>query len=103
MSLTDTAVRNTKPAGEPRKLADGGGLHLLVTSAGGKLWRLSYRYSGKKKTLSLGKSGSSGRHAQLLHPALHAALVGEEGEKIAANQRRLGREVISADMGEGRK
>jgi hypothetical protein len=103
MFLTNTAVPNTKPAGKPRKLADGGGLHLLVTPGGGKPWRLSYRYSGKQKTLSLRKSGSSGIHAQFLHPALHAALVGEEGEKIPTYQRGLGREVISADMGEGRE
>ena len=54
MSLTDTAIRNTKPSLKPRKLADGGGLNLLVTPAGGKLWRLSYRYLGKQKTLALG-------------------------------------------------
>jgi len=54
MALTDTAIRNTKPSVKPCKLADGGGLHLLVTPAGGKLWRLSYRYLGKQKTLALG-------------------------------------------------
>jgi len=33
---------------------DGGGLFLLVTKAGGKLWRLKYRFEGKEKLLSLG-------------------------------------------------
>ena len=30
MALTDTAIRNAKPGDKPRKLADGGGLHLLI-------------------------------------------------------------------------
>jgi integrase len=54
MSLTDFTIRNTKPARSPQKLADGGNLYLLVSPAGGKLWRLNYRYLGKQKTVSLG-------------------------------------------------
>ena len=52
--LTDTAVRNAKPDFKPRKLADGSGLYLIVTPAGGKWWRLKYRFGGKEKLLSLG-------------------------------------------------
>ena len=54
MGLTDIAIRNAKPSSRPRKLSDGGGLHLLVSVAGGRLWRINYRYLGKQKTLSLG-------------------------------------------------
>jgi integrase len=36
------------------KLFDGGGLFLLVTPTGGKLWRFKYRFDGKEKTLYLG-------------------------------------------------
>lgn len=36
------------------KLSDGGGLFLLVTSGGGKLWRLKYRFGGREKLLALG-------------------------------------------------
>ena len=54
MALTDFAIRNAKPGDRPQKLSDGGNLYLLVTPAGGKLWRLNYRYFGKQKTLSLG-------------------------------------------------
>jgi len=54
MPLTDIAVRNSKPSDRPQKLSDGGNLYLLVTPAGGKLWRVNYRYLGKQKTLSLG-------------------------------------------------
>lgn len=54
MALTDTAVRNARPAGKPQKLADGKGLYLLLAPSGGKWWRFDYRYGGKQKTLSLG-------------------------------------------------
>lgn len=52
--LTDTTVRTAKPADKPYKLFDGGGLFLLVTPAGGKLWRLKYRHGGKEKGLAFG-------------------------------------------------
>jgi integrase len=54
MSLSDAKVRNAKPADKPVKLSDSGGMYLLVTTAGGKCWRLKYRFGGKEKTLSLG-------------------------------------------------
>ena len=62
MPLTDTSIRNAKPgrtpAGKettkPYKLADEKGLYLEVAPAGGKWWRLKYRFGGKEKRLSLG-------------------------------------------------
>jgi integrase len=54
MPLTDTAIRNAKAEEKDRKLTDGGGLYLFVTSKGGKLWRLKYRFDGKEKLLSFG-------------------------------------------------
>jgi integrase len=54
MKLTDTAIRKAKPKDKPYKLSDGGSLFLLVHTNGGKYWRLSYRYAGREKTLSLG-------------------------------------------------
>lgn len=54
MALTDTTIRNAKPAEKPLKLFDGGGLFLLVAPTGGKLWRLKYRFDGKEKLLALG-------------------------------------------------
>lgn len=38
----------------PAKHSDGGGLHLLVSPQGSKLWRLAYRIDGKQRTLALG-------------------------------------------------
>jgi integrase len=55
MALTDTAVRNAKPRERDYKLADSGGLYLLVTAAGGKLWRLKYRAAGVERKLAIGR------------------------------------------------
>ncbi|QDB99740.1 integrase arm-type DNA-binding domain-containing protein [Mesorhizobium sp. 8] len=53
-NLTDARIRAAKAAEKPYKLADGGGLHLFVSPAGGKLWRYRYMFGGKEKLLSLG-------------------------------------------------
>jgi integrase len=55
MALTDTFVKNVKSTGKPAgdKHTDGGGMYLLV-NAGGKYWRMNYRFAGKRKTLALG-------------------------------------------------
>ena len=52
--LTDRAIKPLKPRGKPYKAADGDGLYIEVTPAGGKLWRLKYRFGGKEKRLSFG-------------------------------------------------
>ncbi|MDR3300684.1 MAG: Arm DNA-binding domain-containing protein [Candidatus Accumulibacter sp.] len=54
-ALTDTQITDAKPADKPRKLADGKGLHLVITSNGHKFWRLKYRFDGREKLLSFGK------------------------------------------------
>lgn len=54
MPITDVALRNARPRNRPYKLADGGGLYLQVTTAGGKYWRLKYRFLGTEKLLSFG-------------------------------------------------
>jgi integrase len=54
MPLTDTAIRKTKKATKPFKVADEKGLFLLVAPSGGKLWRMKYRFDGKEKLISFG-------------------------------------------------
>lgn len=56
MALSDVAIRKAKPGAKPVKLADGGGMYLLVRPDGSKWWRLDYRrpVTGKRNTLSLG-------------------------------------------------
>jgi hypothetical protein len=52
--LSDIQVKSAKPKESDYKLADGGGLYLLVTTTGGKLWRVDYRFDNKRKTASFG-------------------------------------------------
>lgn len=54
MSLTDTKVKNARPAEKAVKLADGFGLYLLVHPNGSKYWQLGYRFDGKQKVFSIG-------------------------------------------------
>ena len=54
MPLTDIKLRNTKAKDKQFKVSDQHGLYLLVTPAGGKLWRFDYRFEGKRKTLAFG-------------------------------------------------
>lgn len=53
--LTDKAVKAFVAQSErSKKLADGGGLHLFITPAGGATWRIKYRIDGKEKIYSIG-------------------------------------------------
>ena len=54
MALTDTQCKTAKKADKPYKLSDEKVLFLFVTPAGGKLWRLKYRFNSKEKLLSFG-------------------------------------------------
>ena len=54
MKLTDTFLRSIKATGNAQKYTDGDGLYLFVSPSGGRLWRMDYRFSGKRKTLSIG-------------------------------------------------
>jgi hypothetical protein len=54
MALSDLAVRNAKAGKKQQKLTDGGGLYLLVTPSGGRLWRLKYYFLGAEKLLAIG-------------------------------------------------
>ena len=54
MPLTESQAKNAKPREQAYKLADAGGLFLLVQPNGARLWRLKYRHGGKEKLLSFG-------------------------------------------------
>ena len=55
VTLAAKDVSNAKVKDKDYKLSDGGGLFLLVTPSGGKLWRLKYRFENKEKLLALGQ------------------------------------------------
>ena len=54
-TLFATTVASAKPKDRSYKMFDGGGLHLFVKPNGSKLWRLTYSWLGKQKTLSFGQ------------------------------------------------
>lgn len=54
MALTDVRIRQTKPDAKPLKLSDGGGLQLVISPAGGRSWKLAYRFSGRQRELTIG-------------------------------------------------
>jgi integrase len=54
MGLTTKEIENAKPVGKPYKLTDGGGLCLLISPTGAKLWRWRYRVNGTEKMMALG-------------------------------------------------
>ena len=54
MSLSEFTIKAAKPRERPYKLADSGGLYLLVQPGGSRLWRMKYRVDGKEKSLAFG-------------------------------------------------
>lgn len=52
--LTDTQARKAKGGEKPYKLADSGGLFLLVSPTGHRSWRMKYRFGAKEKLLTFG-------------------------------------------------
>lgn len=53
-SLTDLGIQRAKPREKAYKLKDDRGLYLLVTPAGGRLWRLRFSIDGRESMVSLG-------------------------------------------------
>lgn len=54
MRLTNLIIKNAKPKEKAYKLFDGGGLYIEILPAGGKYWRMKYRYEGNEKRIALG-------------------------------------------------
>jgi integrase len=55
MPLTVRAVEAAKPKDKPYKLADGQGLYLFVSPAGGKSWRANFSAGGRQQTRTDGR------------------------------------------------
>ena len=95
MALTDLAIRKATATGKVQRHADGGGLYLEVSPAGGKWWRFKYRHGGKEKRLSLGTYPDTGlADARAKHAAARKLLAagidpGEQrkAEKLATQER----------------
>jgi integrase len=54
MPLSDIKIRNAKPGPTTQKLSDGEGLQLWVSPAGGKSWKLAFRFGGKQRKSEFG-------------------------------------------------
>ena len=52
--LTDTQIRNLKPAEKAKKYTDGG-LYLYIAKTGSKLWCMASHFNDKEKLLSSGE------------------------------------------------
>jgi len=55
MALTEMEIKHLKAKDKVYRVADGGGLCLEVSPAGGKHWRWRYTYHGKGQMLALGR------------------------------------------------
>jgi integrase len=67
MALSVVAIKAAETRDKAYKLSDRDGLYLLVTPAGGRYWRMNYRYLGKQKTLAFGvwpDTGLAGARAE---------------------------------------
>jgi integrase len=54
MSLTDLEVRRAAAQERTYRISDGRGMYLEISPAGGKYWRLKYRFNDREKRLALG-------------------------------------------------
>lgn len=52
--LTDTRCKNEKAGPKPRKISDGNGMYLYISTAGAKIWRMAYSDGGKEQVKVLG-------------------------------------------------
>lgn len=73
--LSNLQCLKAKPNVKPYRLSDSGGLFLLVTPTGGKLWRWKYRFDGKERLMAFGKYPDVGlAQARVLHAKARAQL-----------------------------
>ena len=67
MALTTIGITNLKPKKADYRVADGGGLYVLVRPNGSKLWRYVYRLNGTRRTYSIGEWGEGPNRVSLKH------------------------------------
>jgi integrase len=88
--LTETAIARAKPRSAAYQMTDGRGLFLLVTSAGGRLWRFKYRHGGVQKQMGLGKYPDVPiDRARSLHEAARKLLATGVDPMVARKAQRL--------------
>lgn len=83
MALTTVGITNLKPKKADYRVADGGGLYILVRPNGCKLWRYDYRLDGSRRTHSIGEWGEGSNRVSLkqardAHDVARAAVARDE-------------------------
>ncbi|MFP6558223.1 tyrosine-type recombinase/integrase [Paraburkholderia sp. B3] len=102
--LTPTRLNNAKPKEKAYKLADGGGLFVMVQPGGSKTWAYQYRMDGKRREVTIGRypeiavADARDRHAE------YRAML-EQGQDPAAHKRtdeaeRKARAILTAGEGQ---
>ena len=100
--LTDTAIRAAKGREKPYKMADGGGLHILVKPDGTRYWRYNYRHAGKDRTMALGVYPDvSAKSAREKHAAARAQLAAGADPMAERKQEKHAIRAAAADDFEG--
>ena len=92
--LTATAVVKAKPKAKQYKLADSGGMYLLIYPSGSKYWRYDYSYAAKRKTLALGVFPDiSLADARKLHQQARGAIASGQDPGEVKKSNKLGRDL----------
>ena len=93
--LTDKACKAfVRKAERGKKLADGGGLHLFITPAGGATWRVKYRIEAKEKIYSVGPYPLVSLAAARVEPAEVKAFLLKNKDPVT--ERRVSRAATAA-------
>lgn len=96
--LTDKAVKAfVAKAERGKKLADGGGLHLFNTPAGGATWRIKYRIDGKERLYSIGPYPAITLASARVELAEIKALLREHKDPVAERRVNRATAVASTD------
>ncbi|MBB1625198.1 integrase arm-type DNA-binding domain-containing protein [Achromobacter sp. UMC71] len=100
--LTDTAIRAAKGGQKPYKMADGGGLYILVKPDGTRYWRYNYRHADKDRTMAFGVYPEvSAKLAREKHAAARAQLAAGVDPMAERKQDKHAIRAAAADDFEG--
>lgn len=92
--LTATAVTKAKARPKQYKLADSGGMYLLVLPTGSKYWRYDYSFNKKRNTLALGIFPDiSLADARKAHQKAREVLASGQDPSDLKKTKKLGRDI----------
>src|SRR5271169_4115458 len=95
--LTDAALKHLKPKEKLYKVTDRDGMYVLVKPSGTLTFRLDYRMSGRRETVTFGKYGSTGLSlARARELCIDAKRAINEGRSPAIEKQRAKRRLLEA-------